>query len=393
MIKVLHLLNHVSRRSAGLYTSVQSLSKALHVEGVDVSALGLADDMTADDIPKWQPVTARAVKITGPRSFYYSQKLLPAIVESAPDILHSHGIWHYPSLAANRFSRRKQMPYLITIHGMLDPWALGNSRLKKRVAGWLFEDEHLKNAACLCALCESEARSIRAYGLKNPICVVPNGTDLPVAISSPHPPPGQGLIPQYQNVLLYLGRLDPKKNLLNLVKAWALVANQNSEYAKTWTLIIAGTDRLGHTMELKALVRELGLGSRIQFIGPQYDEAKSSSLRGAMAFILPSLSEGLPMSVLEAWSYGLPVVMTPECNLPEGFARRAAIKIGQNPDAIADGLVLLLEMSASERAAMGHNGRKLVEERFTWPKIASDMRAVYEWILAGGPAPAKVNFY
>lgn len=387
MIKVLHLLNHVSRITGGLYTSVRSLSKALHSEGVAVNVLGLEDGMAAEDIPKWQPVSASTVKMMGPRKFYYSPELVPAIVQSSADILHSHGLWHYPSLAVNRVARRSRTPYLVSAHGMLDPWALRNSWLPKQVAGWLYENTHLKNAACLCALCESEAQSIRAYGLKNPICVIPNGVDLPRDGSELPAPPWDGQVSELKNILLYLGRLDPKKNLLNLIRAWAAVERKTGESARDWTLIIAGTDRLDHTKELKTLARDLSMEQRIHFMGPQYDEAKVASLRGAKAFVLPSLSEGLPMSVLEAWAFDLPVLMTSECNIPEGFAAGAAINIRPEADAIARGLLTLLEMSASERVAMGQKGRVLVGKRFNWRKIASDMRAVYKWILSCGAKP------
>jgi glycosyltransferase involved in cell wall biosynthesis len=114
-------------------------------------------------------------------------------------------------------------------------------------------------------------------------------------------------------------------------------------------------------------------------------------LRSADAFILPSFSEGLPMSVLEAWAYGLPVVMTPECNLPEGFASDAALEIrsGEGSFQVSDfsfqhGLRALLEMSGAQRGSMGMRGRRLVEERFTWPKIAAQMKALYEDVLNAG---------
>ena len=94
------------------------------------------------------------------------------------------------------------------------------------------------------------------------------------------------------------------------------------------------------------------------------------------------------MSVLEAWAYGLPVVMTPECNLPEGFASHAALEIRsgegsfQGSDfSFQQGLRTLLEMSDHERAAMGVRGRRLVEDRFTWPKVAAQMLGLYEDVL------------
>ena len=131
-------------------------------------------------------------------------------------------------------------------------------------------------------------------------------------------------------------------------------------------------------------------GGSVVFCGPVFGEDKEALLRSADAFILPSFSEGLPMSVLEAWSYGLPVVMTPECNLPEGFACQAALKIRsgggsfQGSDfSFQQGLRTLLEMPDQKRAAMGMRGRRLVEERFTWQKVAAQMKELYEDILSG----------
>ena len=136
----------------------------------------------------------------------------------------------------------------------------------------------------------------------------------------------------------------------------------------------------------------------VLFFGPAFGEEKEALLRSADAFILPSFSEGLPMSVLEACSYGLPVVMTPECNLPEGFACGAALEIRNSLafqpatshslpatptklDSDWEGLRILIEMTNQERAAMGMRGRRLVEERFAWPKVAQSLKEIYESLL------------
>jgi poly(glycerol-phosphate) alpha-glucosyltransferase len=121
----------------------------------------------------------------------------------------------------------------------------------------------------------------------------------------------------------------------------------------------------------------------VVFWGPAFGEEKAALLRSAEAFVLPSLSEGLPMSVLEAWAYGLPVVMTPECNLPEGFAIQAALEIRNAGmgDSKWEGLRAILEMDDGERREMGMRGRRLVEDRFTWPKVAGRMREVFESLV------------
>ena len=121
--------------------------------------------------------------------------------------------------------------------------------------------------------------------------------------------------------------------------------------------------------------------AEVLFYGPAFGEEKEALLRSADAFILPSFSEGLPMSVLEAWSYGLPAVMTPECNLPEGFACGAALEIRSGEGSFQDGMRILIEMTNHERAAMGMRGRRLVEERFTWPKVAQSLKEIYESLL------------
>ena len=83
--------------------------------------------------------------------------------------------------------------------------------------------------------------------------------------------------------------------------------------------------------------------------------------------------------------------MTPQCNLPEGFAAQAAFAIDPNPDSIAEGITRIVEMPDEELAAMGRRGRRLVEEKFAWPQIAVEMKAVYDWILGCGPRPASVS--
>jgi poly(glycerol-phosphate) alpha-glucosyltransferase len=103
------------------------------------------------------------------------------------------------------------------------------------------------------------------------------------------------------------------------------------------------------------------------------------------------------MSVLEAWSYRLPVLMTDECNLPEGFAANAALRIGTDVDSIAEGLRELFSLPTTDNgqpttslAYLGDNGVQLVSERFTWQMIAAQMKEVYEWVIGGGTPPSCV---
>ena len=382
----------------GLYDSVRRLVQSLETEGIDIKVFGPSDQFSDEDVGRWEPVSVSIFKPVWPEAFGYSSLYMEALHEYAPEVVHTHGIWVYPSMAARRYCLETGATSIISAHGMLDPWALNNSKWKKVIAYALYEQAHLENANCLRALCTSEAESIRKIGLKNPIAVIPNGIDLPKGEPSV-PAPWQGCLEAGRKVMLYLGRLHPKKNLKELVRAWkASIGPETSE----WLLVVCGWDQGGYENELKALATELELawedlreqkspGSpppSILFTGPQFNEAKSAAYFNSHAFILPSLSEGLPMVVLEAWAYGLPVLMTPECNLPEGVAAQAALEIGQTAKDITTGLKTFFSLSEAERTEMGNYGRKLIQAKFTWESIALEMRVLYEWMLgAGNPPP------
>jgi poly(glycerol-phosphate) alpha-glucosyltransferase len=214
-----------------------------------------------------------------------------------------------------------------------------------------------------------------------------------------------------------------------LIRAWKATLNSQPS-TNNWLLAIAGWDQGGHEDELKRLATELAIpwadvrtggttgqqdnGLRdyrttrqrdhktggqqsvvsgpwsVVFLGPQFGEAKAACYQHCDAFILPSFSEGLPMVILEAWAYGKPVLMTPQCNLPEGFTADAAIRIEPNAESLAQGLHTLFQFSISDLQATGSRGRALVAARFNWARCAREMVEVYRWLLGSGPKPECV---
>ncbi len=392
-MKLAYLLDSVSRKSGGLFESCRRLAQTSCHED-EITVLGIEDEHTNADINEWAPLRPKVFHAVGPRKFGYAPGYAQALASAAPDVAHVHGLWTYHSLAGYQWNRRTGRPLVYSVHGMLDPWALRNAKWRKRIAALFYEDRHLRGAACLRALCDAEAKSIRAYGMRNPICVIPNGIDLPELVETSKlrvESLAFQTIAQERNILLYLGRLHPKKNLANLIRAWKEALNSQPSTSDSWTLAIAGWDQGGHERQLKKLTADRGLLTTVTFLGPSFGQEKVAAYRACDALILPSLSEGLPMTVLEAWAYAKPVLMTPECNLPEGFAAGAALQIGTGSNEIAAGLKQLTEMDDDDRKAMGARGRALVAETFSWPRIGEQMRSVYEWILGGGTAPETIR--
>jgi poly(glycerol-phosphate) alpha-glucosyltransferase len=390
-MKVGFLTPSVSRALGGIYEIERHLAKSLVRDTpAQVEVVGLEDEYTEQDLPEWRPLEPTVLPVRGPTNLGYAPQLRAALDGWDVDLLHLHVLWRYTSYASLRWHRETGRPHLVTINGMLDPWAVNNARWKKRIAGWLYEHANLQEAACLQVNTEKEYRAVRDYGLETPVAIVPNGVQLPNE-NPPSSPPWADHIPADANVLLFLGRIHPKKGLQELLEAWAQV-HQHHEDADDWVLVIIGWDDGGHQPGLEAYVNRAGLEDSVFFLGPKFGVEKEAAFHHADAFILPSYSEGLPMAVLEAWSYRLPVLKTAGCNLPEGFEEDAALQVAPEPDAIREGLSTLFAYTPEQREVMGQRGRVLLERRFTWSSVAEQMYDVYRWICNEAGPPSCIRF-
>lgn len=378
---VAHVLESSSRLAGGICESVRGLADGLQ-RGGDwrVSVVAPRDDFSDVDRSSWDGVDLRLTRGVGSRFGPRTIGALAELIGEGYDVVHVHGVWGVGGVAAlGRIGRRGDAaPVLIVSpHGMLDCWALAQSRVKKIVARRLWVDRLLRRAACVHALCGAEAMAIDRFAPGGAVCVAPNGVHLPRIES--------GTLEREPSIL-FLGRLHRKKGLGPLLEGWAACAARRSG----WRLDIAGWDDGGYERELRALTASLGVDASVRFLGPVFGEKKDALLRRAGVFVLPSYSEGLPMAVLEAWSHGLPVLMSEFCNLPEGFAAGAAHYCAPDAESVAAGVDALASCGEIERAAIGARGRALVEQRFTWPLVAQRMAAVYDWAL-GGATPDWVR--
>jgi glycosyltransferase involved in cell wall biosynthesis len=246
-----------------------------------------------------------------------------------------------------------------------------------------------------------EYRHLRDLGMRQPIAVIPNGVALPEARdagavqvpSNPecesgrharsHSRASRGL-GEPSRVALLLSRVHPKKGLLELVRAWARVAPPG------WRLWIAGPDEGGHWAEVAHVIAELGLDSSVHYLGPVEAGVTSALYQQADLFILPTFSENFGLVVAEALAHGVPVITTrgaPWADL-ETFGCGWWIDTGVEPLALA--LRAATSLSDAERAAMGERGRIYVR-RYDWDAIATEMVAVYRWVLGLDERPACVR--
>src|SRR5690348_1419774 len=181
-----HVTPSVSRLGGGLFESVRHLSQTIHARsGASLTVLGIRDSRTRLDIRSWAPLDVRTVRPLGPRRFAYAPGLARQLNNCRPDLVHLHGLWRWPAIAVPQWARRARRPYLVSPHGMLEPWALAQASWKKRCALRLYMARCLRNAACLRATSPLEANAIRRAGFANPIALVPNGVLCPPRLPDP----------------------------------------------------------------------------------------------------------------------------------------------------------------------------------------------------------------
>jgi len=376
------LTGSLSRRAGGLFESVRRLAQSLPSDKHTVHVVGIEDDDFAADRSAWDPLVPRAVPYMGPASFGFAPRLMSVVRDINPDLVHLHGIWMYASAVALRFGRESGRPLVISPRGMLDPWALAHAGFRKRVAGALYERANLAAAKCVHALAAAERDAVRAFGVRVPIAVIPNGVDLPHTDVPRHSAEG--------DTVLYLGRLHEKKGLLPLLEAWGKWKEADAASAR-WRLVLAGSGDAVFEARLRDAASTLVKDGSVSFAGPAYGAKKTGLYESATCVVLPSFSEGLPIAVLEAWAHARPVMMTRHCHLEVGFEGGAAVRVEPDAGSIVEGLRALSGMSQQERQEMGRKGLELVRRDFVWSSVAAGMASVYDWLLGNGSKPGCVD--
>lgn len=361
-----------SRLGGGVFEAVVVHAQMIRDLGGDVEIFALHDAHSDEDRHRYGPSPLHTVPVVGPRQVGLAPGLTRALIDADLDCLHLHGIWMYPSHAGAAWARHTGRPYLISPHGMLDPWIVGRGRWKKALARLGYERRSWASAHAFHALTAREAADIERECARTGGIVIPNAGPAPLA------PPSTLRDPH----VVYIGRIHSKKNLLPLIAAW-----NRSDLPEGSRLTIAGWGDDEDVAALKQAVAQSGPG--VDFIGPIYGEAKQALLESARFVALPSLSEGLPMAILQAWAAGAPTIMSAECNLPEGFAKGAALECGYTAETIRPVLETALALDRDEWLAMARAGLDLAGSHFSPAGVAACWAQDYAAAIDATPSSRR----
>jgi glycosyltransferase involved in cell wall biosynthesis len=397
-LKVIHVTTSVSRLGGGLFESVRHLSKETAKNGVQIEVAGTQDQHSAADTARWRPLPVHTFPVLGPARLAFAPGLARHLDDSPADLVHLHGVWQYPTSAVLRWSRLTRRPYIVSAHGMLEPWALQRSRFKKAVVNWLYQSTCLKEATCLRATASSEVESIRRIHLRNPVALIGNGVFVPEVLEDRKSEIGNR---KPVKRALFISRVHPKKGLLDLVRAWkrnaemlktdTLKSDLRSPISNSWELLIVGPDEGGHLAQVMRLVQELGMSEQIRYGGEIWeDAAKWRCYREADLFVLPSYSENFGLVIAEALGCGLPVLTTRATPWQELETLRCGWWMDPGEEPLTQALRHALAVPAAELQAMGARGRRLIQDKYSWAPIGRQMAETYEWMAGRRSQPEWV---
>ena len=301
----------------------------------------------------------------------FSRAMRGALAQGDHDVIHTHGLW----LMQNNY-RSPGPAFVISPRGMLTKVALTFSPMKKRAIGLFCQDRSLRAASLFHATSMEELEDIRAYGLRQPVAVVPNGIDVPEV-----PPPAMS----ERRRLITLGRVHRKKGLDRLIAAWAEIAPRFPD----WDLEIIGPNQNDHRNELMTQARSLGV-KRVTFREAIHGTEKQIIMGTADLFILPSLSENFGITVAESLAVSVPVIATkgtPWAGLEDNAC---GWWVGHSPADLASAMNQAMRLPRDELKRMGLNGRTWMERDFSWDEIGAKTLAAYRWVLGQGDRPTFV---
>jgi glycosyltransferase involved in cell wall biosynthesis len=380
-VNVLHVASSVDPRDGGTSAAVVGMAKAQAKAGLDVRVCSMAEpggdlrfanELRANGVAV--SIIGRARTPTGLRKLWH---VLNGLVAQA-QVVHIHALWEVIQLVASKLASRHGMPYVLSPHGMLDPWSMSQKRLKKLAYYRLFAGPMIRSATALHFATLEEQRLATPWTAATPGIVEPFGVEHTEftrrldsgSLSQIHPSLSG------RRKILFLSRLHHKKGLDLLIPAFAEACRAEGDIM----LVLVGPVSDGYAATIETLIHQSELEDRIVLVGMLTGVMKLAAYRDADLFVLPSYQENFGLVVIEALACGLPVIITEHVNLArdiEGFG------VGEVVPASVEGLSKAIAKwmrCSALRQAAAEAGPQLVSERYTWDIIGPHWREHYSMI-------------
>jgi len=394
-MKILHVIPSLSLAHGGPSRAIRLMTQALQSRGVVVEIA-----TTDDDGPgKRVAIVAEVVSpvdmsplptfVGGVRHYFPKRtefyKVSPGLARwvlrhvGDYDLVHIHALFSFTSIAAAWAARRAGVPYVVRPLGTLAQYGVTQRRpWLKRLSLRFVEGPILRHAAAVHFTAEAEMAEAEALGIPMRSVVIPLGVE-PLTAGSIGRRAFFDLYPQLANkrIVLFLSRLDAKKNVEGLLTAVSSLAEESPNLR----LLIAGDGRPAYVAGLKKLADALGLADRVVWAGHLDGDLKSAALAAAHVFALPSFSENFGIAAAEALLAGLPCVLGKGVAIADDVAQAGAgLAVLPELEEIARALRTILD-DGQLGAEMGRRAKALALERYSMEAMGKSLADLYSKIL------------
>lgn len=387
-ISVVQSVNDLAPDSGGPSRTVTSLSKGLIDLGVNTKLITNSNQKSnlnnnlslknlilyRSDISFFAPLKEKNLNLLLGKIFKEMKNNL---------IFHDNGIWLPSNNTICNFAIKNKVKLLISPHGMLEPWSLKYKKLKKSLAWNIYQKRNLRSADIIHACSEMEAENILKLNLKKPIAIIPNGIDQQIKnyIVNQVFYNGEKKDNYFFKNLLYIGRIHPKKGLINL-----LLATKDLLIRENWRLTIAGFPELNHDIILNDFVKKNNLEDYVKILDPVSGKDLFDLYQSATYFILPSFSENFGLVVAEALNFGIPVIATKGTPWEILEKTNSGWWVQPKVQEIKKAINNAIFLKESEYLIMSENAKKL-SENYNWEDISKRFLNLYIWMLGEGTKP------
>jgi glycosyltransferase involved in cell wall biosynthesis len=389
-MRVLHVISGIDPVNGGPVTVLSGLARAQAAAGLRVSVVSTFAAGANLSVVEELKREGVAADVVGPASgMLFTHPDLKARLQeliSNADLVHIHSLWEDIQHQAARAAQRVGVPYVLTAHGMLDPWSLSSGAMKKKLYMLLRMRRNLNRAAALHYATDVEKNWVAPLKLAPPAIVEPFGVDLREFETLPPKGEFQRKFPAVggRKYVLFLGRIHRGKGLEILVPAFAKANVPNT------VIVVAGPDSGGYRAQMEALIEQHKIADRVVFTGMVRGTDRIAALAEAEVLCLPSEHESFGMVVVEALAAGTPAIVSDQVTIHSdvtGAGAGAAAPL--NVDAFARELQRWLGDDAL-RATASKNALTLARERYNWTTIGQHWMGHYERVLQRTPKAAAV---
>jgi len=372
----------------GIVTATSYLCRALAQKGIDISVYTTDADGKGRflNVPINKPINLGGVKVLyfhcdlfSKRAFYskgLSDKLKETLWEF--DLAHTSAIWQFVQLSVSNACKKYRIPYIVSSHGSFKKWPWQKNKIAKRLYWNTFGRKSIKETTAIHYTTELEREdSISTVPLlaKIPSFLVPNG----IPFDEQKEVENKGRFPKInpdEFIILFIGRIHRTKGLEFALKAISRIKEKRIRF-----LIIGPEEDKAYSIYLKSLSTELGIREKVLWCGPVTKNETRDFYRKSSLMILTSNSENFGMTVIEAMSNGLPVLVSKNTGIwQDVVSNKAGVGVDLNVNLIAQEIKKLIE-EPQMLSRMSKNASFLAKNKYNINNIASLMIKAYEDIL------------